>query len=207
MAVSLQFIFMTLSAVMGAVFVMLVNIMYRMWWVPRRWPIHAPVAMQRGKSIVWDLTERARIHKDRDGYEYMRLRTRKQNLRVPKYSRVTTNEKGKGVYPLFNKSTGHFFPIRMMDDKSFMVEEDPGTKNWMVMELQRSDDLYPRNENKWLKWMPYIMTGGLAGVMVFFVIYYGGKVEVLGNQLAASTLALADAVNKMGASGGLAPMP
>ena len=177
---------------------MIAKILYSNVFIPKMWQFHVPIAMQRGSSIVWDLTERGKMTRDNDGYEYMKLRNRKKVIPIPIYSKVNITNTGKNVYHMYNPTTDEYTPMEVWKDKGFVVRNNTATKNWMVMELQRTDELYPRNENKWLKWMPYIMTGGLAAIMVFFVIYYGGKVEIIGNSIAGATVQLAEAVSKFG---------
>jgi hypothetical protein len=177
----------------GGVFGVLILILYRMF-IKMLWPVSTPIAVQRGDSVVWDLDERAKYVKNKEGYEVLKLRKRKHNIKPPKFQHVTITQGGKPVYPLFNTVSGQYFPIKMMNSPRFEVIEDPSAKNWLTLETQRLRRAYSEKESTLMKFMPYIMSGIFAAMIIFFVIYFGGKMEAVGNSLSGASNSLSDAL-------------
>jgi len=161
----------------------------------KMYPISIPTMMQRGKSIVWDLNERAKVVTDKSGYEILKLKKRKHNIKPPKYDNVTIDSKGKPVYPLFNTTTGQYFPVELGNTPRFDVIEDKSSKNWGVLEQSRVRKTYMERESWFLKYAPYIMNATFAAMVIFFVIYFGGKMELAAGSLAGAADSLSNAVS------------
>lgn len=94
----------------GAMGFILVKMMWNML-ITSRWPISVSIGMQRGNSIVWDDNERARLIKTKDGYQVMRLRKRKQNIKPTQYKYLGLNTRGKPRLQLFNVTAGQYYPL------------------------------------------------------------------------------------------------
>lgn len=89
-------------------------ILVKMLWTMMtnsRWPISVSVGMQRGNAIVWDDNERARLIRGKDGWEVVRLRKRKQNIKPPQYKRLGLTDKGKPKLQLLNVTAGQYYPL------------------------------------------------------------------------------------------------
>lgn len=195
------------SVSIGAMVSIFGVIMWRMFqnW---RWPIKVPIAIQRGKSIVWDLTERARHITRRDGSEALKLKKRgKDTLKPPKYDSVSVDKKGKAVYPIFNTIAGQYFPIKLTKGVSLDAIEDKSSKNWAIAEVTRLNDVYRPKEGWLAKYGMFIMNATFAAMVIFFVIYFSGKMELSANALASGATRMAEALEKLSAAQGNMPQP
>ena len=232
---------MLAGAMIGSSIAFAATIFYQQILVKKMWPIRTPLAIQRGKTgVVWDLDERGKIVRKKSGYEALRLRKKRQNIRSPKYEELTVGENGKPIYPLYNTISGQFFPTKMeglsknaqekykkyyddngelivKDERLFVpiklmnpprmeVVEDKSAKNWAIQELERVHKTYTESESMFLKYAPYIMNATFAAMVIFFVIYFGGKIEIAGNALSGAASTLTNAINRFVPSGG-APTP
>lgn len=194
--------FLIMGLVMGGVLVFSANMMWKYVILPWRWPIRVPVGIQRGENIVWDLDERAYHKTEKDGFESLRLRKRKDFIKPPKYEHVSIDKKGKAVYPVYNTARGQYFPIEFIENANgerrpridMNIVEDKSAKNWAVQALRKVQAKYAVGESKWLRWAPYFMSATFAAMIIFFVIYFGGKVEIASNALAGASANLASAM-------------
>jgi len=186
--------FMFIGAVLGASMTVAMTIFYNIM-VKRSWPVEVPVALQRGQSVVWKLGERAKFIKTKSGHEILRLRKSKQSIKPPKYERVSVNTKGKPVYMLYSTVLGQYFPIKLMNPPKLEVVEDKSSKNWAINELGRLSKVYAPKESALLRFAPYIMNAAFATMIIFFVIYFGGKMELVANSLGGAANSLTNAVN------------
>lgn len=164
----------------------------------RLWPMEIPVAMQRGKSVVWDLAERAKHKMTKDGAEVVRLKRRKRNIKPPKFEKLSVNTKGKAVYPIYETTRGQYFPIKLMNPPSFDVIEDKSSKNWGITERNRLWAVYKPKESTFMRLLPYLMNATFAAMVIFFVIYFGGKMEIVANSMSGAASSLTTAVQAMG---------
>lgn len=164
----------------------------------RLWPMEIPVAMQRGKSVVWDLAERAKHVMTKDGSEVVRLKRRKRNIKPPKFDNLSVNTKGKAVYPIYETTRGQFFPVKLMDPPSFKVIEDKSSKNWGITERNRLWSVYRPKESTFMRLLPYLMNATFAAMVIFFVIYFGGKMEIVASSMSGAANSLTTAVQAMG---------
>lgn len=164
----------------------------------RMWPMQIPVGMQRGNSVVWDLDERAKHVTKKDGSEIIRLKRRKRNIKPPKFEKLSTNTKGKAVYPIYETTRGQFFPIRLMDPPRFDVVEDKSSRNWGITERNRLYNVYKPKESTFMRLLPYLMNATFAAMVIFFVIYFGGKMELVANSMSGAASSLTTAVQAMG---------
>jgi len=173
--------------------------------VQRNFPITVPVAMQRGKSIVWDFNERGRVRKDKSGYEVLLMKNRKKDtLKPPKYDRLVVDKRGKPVMPVFNTISGQYFPMKLLDEgknkRRLDMVEDKSAKNWAINEMIRLNSVYRPQESFLQRYGMYIMTATFAAMIIFFVIYMGGKIEISSNGLAAASQNLASASENLAKS-------
>lgn len=165
------------------------------------YPIRAPIAIQRENSVVWDFDERAKYMKGKSGYEILKLRKRKDRLKPPKFGHVTIQKNGKPAYPLFNSAMGQYFPIKFTkaNDKINMeVVEDTSAKNWSILERRRIQDTYTEKEGFFAKYAPFIMNVTFAAMVIFFVIYFGGKMEMVSNAMGGAASSLEKALGVFG---------
>ena len=181
-----------IGAVWGIAGAVLWNVLMK-----RLWPMEIPVAMQRGTSVVWDLTERAKNVMTSEGAEVVRLKSRKRNIKPPKFDKLSVNTKGKSVYPIYETARGQFFPIKLMDPPSFNVIEDKSSKNWGITERNRLWSVYKPKESTLMRLLPYLMNATFAAMVIFFVIYFGGKMEIVANSMSGAANSLTQAVTAM----------
>ena len=201
-------IYVVLSGmIMGIAIAVSMSMAWKLY-TDKRWAVRVPVAIQRGNSIVWDLHERARHVTRKDGSEALVLRKRrKTTLKPPKYSRVSVNEKGKPVYPILNTIAGQFFPLKLNSKVSFEAIEDKSSKNWAISEIKRLNDVYRPSESWLAKYGVFIMNATFAAMVIFFTIYFSGKIEISSNALAGGATRMAEAMEKMAAASGSMPAP
>ena len=164
------------------------------FYIKRKWPTRIPLAIQRGNSVVWDLDERARTMKTKTGYEVLRLRKRNTNIKPPKYEQVTMDMRGKSVYPIYNTVSGQYFPVKLMNTPKLEVVEDPSNKNWSILELLRTISTYRDKEGWLVKYAPFVISMAFAVMFIFFIIYFGGKFELMSNSLSNAATSLAQAM-------------
>lgn len=89
-------------------------ILVRMLWnmmINARWPISVSIGMQRGESIVWDDSEKARLIKAKDGYQVLRLRKKKQSIKPRQYKHLGLTNRGKPRLQLFEVTSGQYYSI------------------------------------------------------------------------------------------------
>lgn len=163
----------------------------------RLWPMEIPIAMQRGRSVVWDLGERAKHVMNKEGAEIVRLKRRKRNIKPPKFDKLSVNTKGKSVYPIYETARGQFFPIKLMNPPRFDVIEDKSSKNWGITERNRLWSVYKPKESTFMRLLPYLMNATFAAMVIFFVIYFGGKMEIVANSMSGAASSLTQAVTAM----------
>jgi hypothetical protein len=186
--------FMFIGAILGGSMTVAMTIFYNMI-VKRSWPVEVPIAVQRGNSVVWKLGERAKAVKTKSGHEVLKLRKAKDVIKPPKFGRVSVNTNGKPVYMLFNTARGQYFPIKLMSPPKLEVVEDKSSKNWAINELGRLSKVYAPKESALLRFAPYIMNATFAAMVIFFIIYFGGKMELIANSLGGAANSLTNAVN------------
>lgn len=181
--------------IFGSLLVMILRNVLRDW----AWPIRIPLLIQRGDGFVWDVTERAKVYKTKAGFEALKLMKRNHDIRVPEYRFVTTTDKGKQVYPLFSPIDGQYSKVNIVNNFNKLgleLVEDKASKNWAFDQIRRTAEKY-RTEESWLQRNGmFLMTGTFAAMVIFFVIYYGGKLEMVGNSLAGAADSLAVAMTK-----------
>lgn len=164
---------------------------YKEW----RYPIRTPLLIQRGKSgIVWDLDARGRHIKKKDGYEAIQLNKYNDNIKVPKNIGVTTTSKGKPVYPIYQTVAGQYYGMSVNNPLKMEVIEDTAVRNWSVQEQGRLINKYQEPESTFLKLAPYLVPSMFVVMLIFFMIYYGGKMEIMGNTLAGAAGSLEKAM-------------
>jgi len=181
-----------IGAVWGIAGAVLWNVLMK-----RLWPMEIPVAMQRGTSVVWDLAERAKHVMTSEGAEVVRLKSRKRNIKPPKFDKLSVNTKGKSVYPIYETASGQFFPIKLMNPPRFDVIEDKSSKNWGITERNRLWSVYKPKESTLMRLLPYLMNATFAAMVIFFVIYFGGKMEIVANSMSGAANSLTQAVTAM----------
>ena len=165
----------------------------------KRFPVRIPIMVQRGDSYVEDLDERGRYTKNKQGYEALRLMKSKKNVKPPKFKDLSMDIKGKPIYRMFKTTTGQMFPMKVTKKPSFEVIEDTSAKNWTILELQRTEAKYAPQESFLMKYGVFIMNATFAAMVIFFVIYFGGKIEQVSGSLGGAANALTNAVNAMSA--------
>jgi len=166
------------------------------------WPISVSVGMQRGNSIVWDIGERARLVKSKDGYQCLRLKKRKQSIKPPQYKYLTINDKGRPYLALYNTTLGQYWPIQMPKPPNLDIVEDASAKNWGIQELKRLNDVYKPKDSWWNKYGTFIMSAILAATIIFAVMFFALKMEVISGNFNGAAKQLSDA---MYVSRGLSP--
>jgi hypothetical protein len=173
------------------------------FWQNLRWPIRIPMIRQRGENLLWELEERARYAKNKAGYEVIKLKKDKENIRPPKFNQVHLTAKGKSVMPLFNPARGSYFPVKSVSGPALETVQDPSAKNWGILEHQRLNEAYKPNEGFWEKYAIPIVVGSLSMMILFFVIYmsstFQAMVGTLGGAISQSNSAnslLATAIAK-----------
>ena len=189
-------VFMLLGGIIGIILTILSVLGYKLfiWFF---FPIEVPVIIQRGKGFVWDLKERARFVKDKSGYEALKLMKRRGGIKPPQFEYITTNQHGKPVYPIFNTTLGQYFPIKITNPIGLESVEDKASKNWMITELQRNDRKYAPKEGFFMRYGPFIMSATFAAMVIFFVIYFAGKIEIIANSLSGAAMSLTVAMEKL----------
>jgi hypothetical protein len=180
-----------MGGTLGACFPIIIR-----WISNKLWPIQIPVAEQRGDSVIWTLTERGKRKKSKSGYEVIELKGRKHNIKPPKYSYVTMNKKGDAVYPLYSSSAGEYFPISLktFPKVEWNVTAETSAKNWGVLEQRRIRETYKDQDSWFSKYGMFLMSAIFAGMVIFFILYFGGKMEVVGNALAGASDRLSSAL-------------
>ena len=173
-----------------------------------RFPIAMPTYMQRGNSIFTDLDERGRKVRSKIGYEVIKMMKRKENIQPPQYEYLMSTSKGKPVYPIFNTASGQYYPVKIMDPPKHAIIDDTGAKNWGMLELKRLRETYREKESFFQKYGAFIMNATFAAMVIFFVIYFGGKMEVVSGSLGNAADKLANAMNAFsGNTGGGTVVP
>ena len=175
----------------------------------RRWPVRLPISIQRGEggSVVWDLDERGKFVQRKDGYSILRMKKRKKNIKPPKFSQVTLDTKGKPVYPLYNTTVGQYLPMKLSNPPKMEVVSDLSAKNWGVLESARIRSTYIERESTFMRIAPYVMNGIFAAMVIFFVIYFGGKMESAAGSLGSAASSLEGAIKTMFSGGAPSPPP
>jgi hypothetical protein len=101
-------LFGTFAGVMGFILIrQFWNIFQNMLW-----PIAVVVGMQRGESIVWDDSEKGKLISSKDGYQVVRLKKRRHNIKPPRYLNLGLTNKGKPRLELLNVTAGQYYPIQ-----------------------------------------------------------------------------------------------
>ena len=160
------------------------------------WPIRIPVIRQRGENVIWILDERGRLAKRKDGYEVIKLKKDKANIKPPKYEQIQLTSKGKSVFPLFNTTGGQYFPIKAINSPSLDVVEDKSAKNWAILEHQRISEAYRPKEGFWQTYGMMVMSATFAAMVIFFVIYFSSTIQTASGNLAGASNQLAAAIEK-----------
>ncbi len=168
------------------------------FWQKFRFPIQIPVMIQRGdKGIVWDLTERGKISTS-GGIRSIRLKKAKYDIKPPNYKFVSVNKKGKPVYPVFNYGTGKYgtATIKM---KEINVADDLDT-NWIMQQLRLNAIRFMPKESWGQLLIKYVAPIAFLASMIFFWIYFGGKLEIMANSLSGAATQIALAMEKFAAA-------
>ena len=178
------------------------------WNFYRRWafPISTPVIMQRGNGFQWDLTERAKHVKSVEGFESMQLMKRKNKLKPPVFKYVTVDQKGKPVYPLFNTTFGQYHIMDVRNNVALESVEDKGAMNWALQMLSDNFTRYMPKETMGAILIKYVAPIAFAACIIFFVIYFGGKIEIAANTLSSAAASLAGAMDRFGAGPAIPPI-
>ena len=193
-------IYIGMGAGLGFMLTFVVMMLYKVV-IQKMYPIRTPMMIQRGSGIVWDLGERARYHVSKTGRECLRLMKRKDTVKPPKYDFVSTDKKGKDVFPLFTTARGQHFSgkpsykkVGIVNKPRIEIVEDKSAMNWAIQELQRKEDKYRTEESTFLKYMPFIITTILAAAIIFVVIFTMTKFEVISGAFESASSNLANAM-------------
>lgn len=182
------------GALMGGVVVFAIMFAYP-FYVRWRWPIQVPVIVKRGKDgILWNLNERGRVVKGKDGKREIRLRKSKESMKQPSYKFVTMNNKGKAVYPVTKLGSGMYGSVNVTIPD--VTVADTLDTNWMIQKLAENAKRYaPKQDWK----MALLMYGTPIAFLIstiFFWIYFGGKFEMGMNSLSGAATRMAMAMEK-----------
>jgi hypothetical protein len=161
------------------------------------WPIRIPIIRQRGENLLWELDERGRSAKRKDGYEVIKLKKDKENIKPPKYDQVHINRKGKDVMPLFSPAKGSYIAVKMVEGPALETVEDKSAKNWGILEHQRINEDYKPHEGFWDKYGMIVMNATFAAMVIFFVIYNGQAMGNAASSLSGTANALTNAITKV----------
>jgi len=172
------------------------------------WPISVSIGMQRGNSIVWDKNERAKLVKLKDGYQFFRLKKRKQNIKTPQYKYLEINNKGQACITLYNTTSGQYWPVQMPEPPKLQIVEDTSAKNWGVQELRRSNETYKATDTWWNKYGTFLMSAVLAATIIFAVIFFATKMTEISGNFAGAAKTFQDTVviSRGGTPTGMAPI-
>lgn len=99
----------------GSLIGVALTICIKLFWdmyMAKKWNILLPTFVQRGNSIVWDMSQRGKIETTKDGYSVIKLRGKKETVQPPKYDVLSISKKAQPVYPIFNTARGQYFPIK-----------------------------------------------------------------------------------------------
>jgi len=173
--------------------------MFRQWM----YPIQMPIVEQRGENgIVWDLGERGKLVRAKDGFEAVKLMKRKGTYVKPyKYGHLSVNKKGKDVYPMFSTTDGEFMPVEFTSDVDLKSVDDKSASNWMILLKNRFAKKYAPDPGWFAKYGAYALGFTMAGVMIFLVIFTWGKMEIISGQIAGASQSLASALQTYTSSG------
>jgi hypothetical protein len=168
--------------------------------LPWAWPITVPLMKRRGEGFVWDLGERAKKIKRKDGFECLKLMKNGEEIREPEYEFLQTTDKGKPVYPIYSPIKGQYSRLRF-GNKPPRVEftEDKASKNWGIDMLRRAEAKYADKQSWFDKYGTFVMSMTLAVVIIFIVIFSWGKFETVSNSLSGAADNLAVAIAKFSA--------
>jgi len=162
------------------------------------WPIRIPVIRQRGENYLWDLEERGRKAKRKDGYEVIKMKKDKENLKPPKFKQVHMTRGGNDVIPLINTVGGQYLPLTVAEKENkywFDVVEDKSAKNWGILEHQRVNEAYKPKEGFWSQYGMIVMNATFAAMVIFFVIYMSSTFTSVSGSLSSTANALTSALN------------
>ena len=165
--------------------------------IDRRWPISVSVGMQRGNSIVWDNKEKGKLMKLKNGYQIVRLRKRKQNIKPPKYERLELNDRGKPMFNIFNTASGQYFFISMKDTPNLEVIVDASDTNWAIQELMRANNDYKTKEGWFAKYGIFVMSSILAATIIFNAIFFNMKMETISSNFNGAAAMIRDGMYVM----------
>lgn len=181
---------------LGSVTTISIFVIYKLL-IGKMFPIEMPTLMQRGKGFVWDLAERARLVTRKDGTTALKLKKRrKKTIKPPKFEYLSSNLKGKPVFPIFYSAFDEIKPIKIIDTTTLETAADPGSRNWIIQELQRAESKYRSQEGWFAKYGTYILNATLASLIVFIIIYFGGKFEIMSSNLSGAAAKIAEAMEK-----------
>jgi len=159
------------------------------------YPISVPVLVERANGgTVWDMSERGKILKGKDGFVCLELMKRKDKIKVPKFKFITIDTRGKPVYPVFNNSIGQYFPMKTQNNVSLASVEDKGARNWGIQIRKRYLTKYGPGDNFWLKYGPLIAQSATSILIILLILYVMPKFELISNQLGGASAMLADAM-------------
>jgi hypothetical protein len=85
-------------------------------------------------------------------------------------------------------------PIKIMEPPRFEVVEDASSKNWAVLEMSRINSKYREKEGFLAKYGMYVMNATFAAMVIFFVIYFGGKMEIAASSVGGAAASLDKAI-------------
>ena len=81
---------------------------------------------------------------------------------------------------------GRTIPVKLMKPPELKVVQDTSAINWGVLEHRRLRDKYKRDEGWWNKYGQYVMNMLMMAVLVFFILYWGGKMEMVSNSMVSA---------------------
>lgn len=73
---------------------------------------------------------------------------------------------------------------------------DEDDYNWALMKLAENSSRYAPKESKWMMMMKYLAPMSFAVMMIFMIIYFGGKFEIMSSNLAGASNQLAVAMER-----------
>jgi len=183
------------------------GVIIRKLLIEKMWPITVPLIIQRGKDgFVWDF-QRAKYVSNSEGVQAIRMQKDPKNpVRPPEFEKLNTNTKGKAVMPLWQGITGQYFNMKVNNKVSIDSIEDKGSRNWGITIRKHLRQKYTDPASWLAKYGIYAMNAIFASMVIFFVIYFGGKMEIAAGGVASASESLTLAVKMMTIGGGM-PAP
>jgi hypothetical protein len=126
----------------------------------------------------------------------MELMKRKNKLKPPVFEYVTVDNQGKPVYPLFNTTFGQYHIMEVKNNVDLESVEDKGAMNWALQMLADNFTRYMPKESMGSILIKYVAPIAFAACIIFFVIYFGGKIEIAANSLSGAANSLAGAMDR-----------